>query len=303
MRGFATGAGLCLAAAVSLHAANDRWFPAPAVDRPELLYVRSPETMRRLAFGYDALLADIYWMRALQYYGREHLSLVPSSELYDPSHVPTYALLYPLLDLTTSLDPYFSIAYRFGAIYLGEAYPGGPGRPDLGIALLRKALEKQPQKWQYMQDLGFVYYWHLQDYTKAAEWFNRAASVPGAPAWMRPLAAVTLAEGGRRDASRQLWQQIAQSDEKWLRESAEHRLTQLDAMDAIDALQARVTAFERANPGRAPTWDAVRAARLVGGVPLDPTGTPYVIDPAGRVTVSTASPLFPLPGQRVEQPR
>jgi hypothetical protein len=273
------------------------------VDRPELLYVRSPETIQRLSLGYDALWADVYWIRALQHYGREHLSLVPSSEFYNPSHVPTYALLYPLLDLTTSLDPYFSIAYRFGAIYLGEAYPGGPGRPDLAILLLQKGLAKQPAKWQYMQDLGFVYYWHLQDYATAAAWFKRAADMPGAPSWMRPLAAVTLAEGGRRSASRALWEQIAQSDEKWLRESAQHRLSQLAAMDVIDALQARVAAFERANPGRAPTWDALRAARLVTGVPLDPSGVPYVIDASGHVTVSSASPLFPLPPQRVQQPQ
>lgn len=297
--GRALAAAACLAGAVTLHAANDRWFPPPSVDRPELLYVRSTATMRRLSLGYEAVLADVYWIRAIQHYGREHLSLVPGSEFYDPSHRPTYELLYPLLDLTTSLDPYFNIAYRFGAIYLGEAYPGGPGRPDLAIALLQKGLAKQPTKWQYMQDLGFVYYWHLQDYQNAAAWFDRAAAQPGAPNWMRPLAAVTLAEGGRRSASRALWQQIAQSDEKWLRESAQRRLTQLDAMDVMDALQARVGAFERANPGRPVTWDALRAARLVTGVPLDPSGTPYVIDAAGHVTVSSASPLFPLPGQRV----
>ena len=36
-----------------------------------------------------------------------------------------YALLYPLLDITTTLDPRFNIAYRFGAIFLAEPYPGG----------------------------------------------------------------------------------------------------------------------------------------------------------------------------------
>ncbi len=296
-------AAACLGAAVSLHAANDRWFPPPSVDRPELLYVRTPETVRRLALGYDAIAADVYWIRALQHYGREHLSVVPSSQFYNPSHVPTYTLLYPFLDLTTSLDPYFSIAYRFGAIYLGEPYPGGPGRPDLAIALLKKGLGKQPDKWQYLQDLGFVYYWHLQDYATAAACFSRAAEMPDAPSWMRPLAAVTLAEGGRRRASRALWEQIAQSDEKWLRESAKRRLTQLDAMDVIDALQARVIAFERANPGHAATWDSLRGARYINGVPLDPTGVPYVIGPAGRVTVSPSSSLYPMPGQSVEQSR
>ena len=55
----------------------------------------------------------------------------------------TYPLLYPLLDLTTTLDPRFNIAYRFGAIFLAEPYPGGPGRPDLAIALLEKGLRER----------------------------------------------------------------------------------------------------------------------------------------------------------------
>ena len=93
----------------------------------------------------------------------------------------TYALLYPLLDLTTTLDPYFSIAYRFGAIYLGEPYPGGPGRPDLAVALLQKGLAAQPSKWQYLMDLGFVQYWHLHDYAAAATAFTSASELPGVP--------------------------------------------------------------------------------------------------------------------------
>ena len=48
----------------------------------------------------------------------------------------TTSCCIPLLDLTTTLDPYFSIAYRFGAIFLSEASPGGPGRPDQAVALL-----------------------------------------------------------------------------------------------------------------------------------------------------------------------
>lgn len=295
IRPAAVAAACCLAGAVGLHTAEDSWFPAPDVDRPALLYVRTPSTVKRLSLGYDGIVADLYWIRALQHFGRERLS--------PPSHVRTYALLYPLLDLTTSLDPYFSIAYRFGAIFLGEPYPGGPGRPDLAVALLRKGIAGQPHKWQYMQDLGFVYYWHLQDYRTAAGWFQRASEVPGAPSWLGPLAAVTLAEGGHRAASRELWRRIAETDEEWLRDSARRRLTQLDAMDVIDQLQERVAAFQRAHPAQPPTWEALRAAGLIKGQPLDPKGTPYVIDRTGRVTLSRESALFPLPGQKPgEQP-
>jgi hypothetical protein len=263
---------VCLGAAVALHANDDRWSAPAAVDEPGLLYVRSPAVAVRMALGYRGLGADIYWIRAIQHFGEERLS--------PPGHVRTYALLYPLLDLTTTLDPDFSIAYRFGAIFLGEPYPGGPGRPDLAIGLLRKGIAAQPNKWQYLQDLGFVYYWHLRDYHSAAQMFERAAAIPGAPNWLRPLAAVTLTEGGNRAASRALWTQLAQADEEWLRDSARLRLAQLDAMDIMDA------------------WRHARAAGQRPGVPLDPTGTPFAVDPAtGDITVARDSHLFPLPGQ------
>jgi hypothetical protein len=280
---------LCLAAAVVVHAEQDKRFDFVSVDRPGLLYVRSGTTMKRLALGYDGAAADVYWIRALQHFGRERLA--------PPGHARTYSLLYPLLDLTTTLDPYFTIAYRFGAIFLGEPYPGGPGRADLAIELLKKGLGAQPDKWQYMQDLGFVYYWHLQDYRTAAGWFQRAADVPGAPSWMGPLAAVTLAEGGHRGASRSLWQQIAKSEEPWLRDSAAQRLLQLDAMDVIDAIEARIRDYQRVRPSAPVTWDHLRAAGYLRGIPLDPTGVPYVITPDLHVTVSKDSRLFPLPGQ------
>ena len=287
---FAAAAAICFAGAVALHAMEDRWAPKPDVDRPELLYMRAPDVARRAALRYQGAVADVYWIRTLQQFGQEHLA--------PPSHVRTYDLLYPLLDLTTTLDPYFSIAYRFGAIFLGEPYPGGPGRPDLAVTLLQKGLRAQPGKWQYMQDLGFVYYWHLRDYRSAATWFRRAAEVPGAPNWLKPLEAVTLAEGGHRSASRTLWQQLAQSEEEWLRDAARLRLAQLDAMDAIDALHGPVERFRQQRPGEPVTWEKLAAARLLPGVPLDSSGTPFLLDPAtGYITIARESKLFPLPGQ------
>ena len=285
----AAAAAVCFGGAVALHAGQDG-SAVPAADRPGLLYLRSPAIAKRAVLRYGAIAADVYWIRALQHFGAERLS--------PPEHARTYALLHPLLDLTTTLDPYFSIAYRFGAIFLGEPYPGGPGRPDLAVGLLRKGLAAQPGKWHYLMDLGFVDYWHLRDYTAAAAAFQRASALPGAPSWLRPLAAVTLAEGGRRDASRALWQQLAQSEEPWLRDSAALRLAQLDAMDAIESLRTPVAAFRERYPGQPVTWDRLVAARLIPGVPLDSSRTPFSLDPAtGAVAVGRESKLFPLPGQ------
>jgi hypothetical protein len=292
-----TGGALLIAAAIAafagaiaLQIVRDRSYPREDREDEQLLYFRSGAALTRVTLAFDALASDVYWIRAIQHYGGDRLS--------GPKAIAKYQLLYPLLDITTTLDPYFNIAYRFGAIFLSEAYPGGPGRPDQSVALLRKAIATMPHKWQYYHDIGFVYYWRLRDYQTAALWFQRAAAQPNAPNWLKPLAASMLARGQDRAAARFLWQQIAQSEEAWMRRNAQRALLQLDALDQIDQLQNAVNRFPPAD-GRF-SWKDLIDRRVLLREPFDPTGTPYAIDPAtGRVRVADASPLYPMP----EEPR
>src|SRR5450759_3361639 len=60
----------------------------------EVLYVSSPQALKRISLGYDGLLADIYWTRAVQYFVSRRSS--------DESNLN---LLAPLLEITTNLDP------------------------------------------------------------------------------------------------------------------------------------------------------------------------------------------------------
>jgi tetratricopeptide (TPR) repeat protein len=280
------GIVLCIAGTVSLQIARDRLYTGQSRETARILYVRSGEAVKRLALDFDALWADVYWIRAIQHYGGERLNDVGRRN---------YELLFPLVDLTTTLDPYFSIAYRFGAIFLSEASPGGPGRPDQAIALLRKGVAAQPGKWQYLHDIAFVYYWHYRDFDAAAMWFQRASELPDAPNWLKPLAASVLGAGSDRASARFLWNQILQSEEDWLRRNAARALSQLDAVDAIDQLQAVVNRFPPPAGGEY-AWDALVRGRVLRGIPLDPAGTPFELDPAtGRVSLSTRSSLSPLP--------
>jgi hypothetical protein len=197
-----------------------------------------------------------------------------------------------MLDITTTLDPKFNIAYRFGSIFLADARPSGAGRPDQAIALLEKGLRAQPDKWQYMQDIGFVYYWSTHDYKSAAGWFERAAAVPGAPVFLRSLAANTLAQGGDRESSRTLWRAIlASADNDWLVNDATRRLAQLQAMDMIDELQRRADRVAAMTGRPVSDW-----SEIVNGIPADPMNTPFKLD-AGQVQLSPSSPLFPLPAE------
>ena len=274
-----------IVSAIGVQAATEGAFTSFEPVR-RVLWVRSPAVLDRLVLAFDALAADVYWIRAVQYYGGTKLSKAKDKN---------YDLLFPLLDMTTTLDPRFTIAYRFGAILLSEPMPNGPQRPDLAISLLEKGIRRTPDRWEYYHDAGFVEYWWRQDNEKAAAWFLRASKVPGSPEWLPQLAATVLAEAGARDSARDLWIRMAESDQEWMRQAAERGLMRLDAERAVGELQAIVNRFYD-DAGRFPaSWvELVRGGR-VRGIPLDPSGAPYVLDPvSGGVDVAPASPLYPL---------
>ena len=284
------GALGALAVAIALQLLRDRQYPLDRRDTERMLYVRSGEVLKRIWLEFDALGADTYWIRAVQHYGGDRLTR---------GRTQKYELLYPLLDITTTLDPFFNIAYRFGAIYLSEGYPGGPGRPDQAVALLRKGIAAQPGKWQYYHDIAFVYYWQLRDFNAAAQWFQRASAQPAAPNWLAPLSASMLARGGDRTSARFLWSQLVNSEQLWLRRSAERALLQLDALDQIDTIEAIVRRSHPSSTGPY-TWSDLVSRGVLAGVPIDPTGVPYDVDPVtGDVSVSTQSELHPMPSDFV----
>lgn len=274
-----------LVAAIAVQAVRDRgWRPY----EPEsgILWLRSGEAAKRLALGFDTIVSDVYWIRAVIYYGGRRGAETRR----------TYDELFPLLDLVTALDPQFKVAYRFGALFLSEPPPGGPGRTDQAIALLERGVERDGD-WEYYEDIGFVHYWWKHDYVSAAEWFKKAASRPGAPKWLIALAATTLAVGGSRESSRQLWTELLNNaDASYIQDQARHRLRQLDALDAIDQLAASLQRFKD-REGRMPrTWQELVTAERLPGIPVDPAGVPFVVDAVtGKVDVSKQSPLWPLP--------
>jgi hypothetical protein len=151
-----------------------------------------------------------------------------------------------------------------------------------------------------------VHLWHGGVVKAAADWFVKAREMPGAPNWLGPLAATTMA-GADRGVARVWLQEMARTaPEAWVRRIALHRLLQLQAMDQIDYLERLVPVFQK-KMGRNPTgWADFAAAGVMKDVPLqgsgeliapvDPAGTPYAYFPAsGLVRLGPGSPLFPMP--------
>ena len=244
--------------------------------------VRSPKLMRFLTAEYSPLAADIYWTRAVQYYGGKRLGQDTNLES-----------LWPLLDLATTLDPNLIPAYRFGATFLSEPEPRGAGRPDLAVKLLERGLETNPEAWRLNQDLGNVYYLELKDYAKAGQTYLEGSKKAGAAPWMKVLAARFLEKGESRETSAMLWSEVYESStDESLKENARINLQLLRADEDIDHLN-EIAGLFATRFGRPPhNMREVVQAGLIGGEPLDPAGYSYSIGPDGKARIAQKSPLF-----------
>ncbi len=205
-----------------------------------------------------------------------------------------FELLEPLLDVTVTLDPRLEIAYRFGGIFLSEGPPLGAGRPDAAQALLARGCAALPHSWRLRQDKAMLRFLFLKDAQNASRELLEASEIPGAPFWLKSLAASLLDQGGDRENARRLWAMLYEtSEEGAMRQNALAHLQTLDSLDRRDAVRSAVAAFQRTK-GRLPV-DLVEVVRagLLRSPAVDLQGVPFQYDPAtGQVSLSRGSPLW-----------
>ncbi len=242
----------------------------------EILYIPSARVLLPLCFGHEGLVADIYWTRAVQYFGRRRMG-----------QATRFELLGPLLRITTELDPHLIIAYRFGSIFLAEKPPGGAGQPQQALDLLRRGIVANPDYWRLWQDLGFIYYWDLKDYTGAARAFSAGSRMPGAMAWMKAMAANVAVKGNDSDTSRLLWSEIYRSGENaQIRRSAQEHLAALDAQQQLDKLNELLVQYQQREGHAARSFQELVTLGWLTGLPSDPSGIKYIVRPDGRAGLS-----------------
>jgi hypothetical protein len=241
----------------------------------DVLYVSSSKTLKRMSLGYSGLLANVYWTRAVQYFG---------SRLH---HSTRFDLLAPLLDITTDLDPHLIPAYQSGAIFLCQRVPAGAGQPDKAVALLEKGIRENPQLWRLYFTLGFVHYLDRKDYKAAEQAFQRGSEVPGALGFMRVMAARMAEHAEGSGTAIALWKAVYDTNsDRLVRDSAFMHIISLQADAEMEDLEGRIRAYQQRTGGRPSSWSDLMRAGLLRGVPLDPTGSPYRITPEGVIQVA-----------------
>jgi tetratricopeptide (TPR) repeat protein len=263
---------LSLASSVFLLRGLDRVRTTATLE--EVLYLNSPKWVRRLSLGYTGLLADIYWTRAVQYFGSHHV--VKAKD---------YNLLFPLLEITTALDPKLIVAYQFGANFLAPRPPEGAGQPDKAVALVEYGIRNNPDNWKLYYELGFIYYYmEKKDYAKAAEAFERGTKVPNAHPLLRVLAARMAQHAGEIQTSRMLWQgAYATTQDDLIRKNAVMHLRALKVDEDITELEKMVARYREQTGVLPSSFNVLIGAGMLLGVPVDPDGKPYKLLVDGRI--------------------
>jgi tetratricopeptide (TPR) repeat protein len=202
----------CLAAALALPPLSAglqaRAPAAPPEARPVL---PQAAVLRPALLGFHPLVADLYWLRSVQYIG---------------AHLETdqrFPHLHALVDLVTSLDPHFLDAYTLGGLFLVMAR-----QYSEAVAVYEKGVASNPHRWELPYDLGRLYFLELKDDDKALAWWLVADQLPGRPDYLPRFIARLHARTGALETALELWHKIAEeSDNAWVRQRAKEEVERL----------------------------------------------------------------------------
>jgi hypothetical protein len=203
------GAGAC-----SLAARAAVTLPGPQPFE-ELAYYPSGQALQPATLGHAESIADLAWLRAVQYYGEHRQTDLRFTRM---RHV---------FEILSALSPSFESPCIFGAFALAQE-----GR-DFAAAeqLMLGALERRPRSGRLAFELGFLYFVRPggRDLMQAGEYFEQAARLPGSPPSAARFAASARQNAGDLLTAYQLWSQVrANSPNPLLRDIAEREIGKIE---------------------------------------------------------------------------
>jgi hypothetical protein len=223
LRGLRTTLLLACALAAT-GAAHRQMDTASRIDRGEM-FVPSPKQARLSTLGFDGLVADFWWLRAVQIVGGERYGV--------GAHAP---LIGRLVDVVTTIDPWVDHPYRFAAVWLTESVES----VQAANRLLERAIAYHPRDWRNRHYLGFNYFFYLSDDERAAEILEGAVQLPGAPPYLAGLVAKLRTHRGGLDTAAAFLQELVRTTDDPYAE-AEY----LKALDEVET-ERRARALDRA---------------------------------------------------------
>ncbi len=237
----------------------------------ELMYFPSGQAVKAFSMGFHVLLADLIWLRFVQYYGEHRLTDTK------------FALMYHILDVLTTLDPYFVHAYTLGGLMLVQEAK----MPDQANALLRKGMLAIPEDWRLPFVYGFMHYVDEIDYRVAAAYFRISAQKPNAPDMPRYFASYILSKKlGNLEAALSLWtyfHRISRNPEE--KAIAKAKIDEIQSELNKRFLNVKLEEFERSFGYRPFYLSELVTRGFIDSIPSEPHGDEYTyVIRNGKVT-------------------
>jgi tetratricopeptide (TPR) repeat protein len=238
--------------------------------------------LRLVSLGQRLALADLYWLRLVQYVGETVLA-----------RQARWDALYPLANIVTDLDPRHGYAYQVA----GSNLSGLAHRYAESDAILQKGMRNVPDRWTLPFYYGFNKYFYEDDFAEAAIHVRRAAELGKRPHLALLAANLSLlTDRGEeyRAAIGFLEESIRQADPD-LRAQLEQRLVKVRTYETLSEVEKALAAFQ-AREGRRPSRLRELVERgFLPAPPQDPSGGRIEYDPAsGEVRSSAVGPRAPL---------
>jgi tetratricopeptide (TPR) repeat protein len=256
------------------------WSEARLPDAPsqaaEAAFVPDPALARLAAVGFEALLSDYYWMRAVQIVGSSEGPVGRSHQIGE------------LIDVVTTLDPWVDHPYRFAALWMTD----DAAAVRKANELLERGIEHHPDKWLNRFHLGFNHFFYFGENEAAAEALAPAVVMPGAPRYLGRLVARLRSEAGGGEieaAATFLEELLRQNPDPYKRAEYERALDEIEAERRARLLDAAREEFKRRH-GRdiRAVEELVKVApRVLRALPPEPHGWEWKLDPESGQIVSS----------------
>lgn len=259
-------------AAIGTQVLLERQRPSSAM-AAELSFLPKGQYLKTAVLGYQHVVADLIWIRAVQHFG----DLKQTQQ--------GYVWAYHAADVVTDLDPKFVFAYQAAGTVLGV----WAGRLTESTAILKKGMQHNPHDWHLPFMLGYDYYYELCDPVSAATYFRIASELPGAPSYLARLAARMTVEAGDPAAALEFLQRLhGQTSDDRLREALEIRMKEIIVEQHLRLLEQAIHRY-RAESGRYPVnVEDLLMRGILMEIPPEPFGGFYRINPADGTVVSSS---------------
>jgi len=220
----------------------------------------------RLASGeFTSLSSDYFVLRAAIFYG-SHVNLDSEQGKW----------LGNVLKLARYLDPYYAEPY-----WMAGAVLPWQGQPDTALDILLKGEKYKPEDWKIPFNIGFIYYYFMQDIQKAAEYFQKASSFPDSPDYLPMLTSRLYSKHGRGSIAIAFLRRLLRDTKDPIMQKKLSK--RLKALQKINYLQGKIRDYRKQYDRYPETLDELTQKGFIQEIPQDPYGGDFYLSDEHRV--------------------